>query len=119
MGVSANLAARSRGGIPLTPDEPQTFGVLKELTRNGYVPDTSDIEASGILLRHEHAPDLILHADGRLEVPVGQPKKAAKARMVPGVPRGMSWRRTLATILFASILWFLSVAFTASLLEGM
>jgi len=117
MAGSITAAQEARVGVPARSGEAHTFGVLKELTRNGYVPDTSDIEATGIRLRHQSAPDLVLHADGRIEVPVGQPKKSALGGLVPGGGRGMSWRRTLVIVFLIGVVWFFSAFLTASFFE--
>jgi hypothetical protein len=97
--------------------EAQTFEVLRELTRNGYVPDTSDIETSGILLRHDQAPDLVLHADGRIDVPIGQRRKAAMTRLIPNVSTGMSWRRTAVIVFLGALLWSFALFLTVSFME--
>ena len=84
MGQAAILADREQGrsGELLRNS---SFEKLQELTRHGYVPDPQPLPHSGILLRHSSAPDLILHADGTVDVPLGQPVKGmvepvAKAR---------------------------------------
>ena len=98
--------------------EAQTFDKLRELTRNGYVPDaTADPSGKGILLRHESAPDLILRPDGTIELPIGQSEK--KAAPVAPAPRRMAKLRTLAIIIFAVIFWFFSAFVTALIIEGM
>jgi len=111
MGATENRAAAYAG------EEARTFDVLRELTRNGYVPDTSDIETGGIMLRHDRAPDLVLHADGRIEVPIGQRKKLAMSRLMPNVRTGMSWRRTALIVVLIALVWFFSVFLTASFME--
>ena len=116
MGRAAMVA--SEGREPAYADaEAQTFEILRELTRNGYVPDTSDIESSGILLRHDQAPDLVLHADGRIDVPIGQRRKPAISRLIPNVRTGMSWGRTAFIILLVAVLWFFSIFLTVSFME--
>ena len=116
MARAAMVASESRE-TAYASEEAQTFEVLRELTRNGYVPDTSDIESSGILLRHDQAPDLVLHADGRIEVPIGQRKKPSMSRLMPGVRTGMSWRRTAFIVVLIALVWFFSAFLTASFLE--
>lgn len=115
MGRLATMSGGDEGN--LGAHEPQTFDVLKELTRHGYVPDTSDIETSGILLRHDHAPDLVLRADGRLELPAGQKRKGGAVGLARDIKR-MSWRRTLMIVALAGLFWILAVYFTVSLLES-
>jgi hypothetical protein len=95
---------------------PATFDKVKELTRNGYVPDSSrDDGSGGILFRHDSAPDLVLHADGRIDLPVGQP---AKRRPEPAPAGGrISWRRTFTVVVITIGVWFLSLAVAASVIE--
>lgn len=98
--------------------EAQLFGKLRELTRNGYFPDSNGGPATaGILLRHATAPDLILQPDGTIDLPVGQSAKPGAPE--PAAPQRMSKLRTLVIVFLAAGLWFLSVALTASMLEGM
>ena len=96
--------------------EALVFDKLRELTRNGYVPNSSaPTTSSGILLRHESAPDLILQPDGSIDLPLGQRTKPVIAAVRPR----MAKLRILTITVLAVGLWFLSVAITASLLEGM
>ena len=99
-------------------DRPAVFDKLRELTRNGYVPDSAeDPSRRGILLRHENAPDLILLPDGSIDLPTGQ--RAKNPRQAPVAPRGkrIFWRRTFFVIVMTVAVWFLSVALAASFLE--
>lgn len=98
-------------------DDLGAFEVLRELTKNGYVVEGDDDRSTGICLRHDSAPDLILHADGRVEVPLGQKRKSAIAGLMPGGRRGLSWGRTLVIILLLGIVWVLSAFLTANFLE--
>lgn len=96
--------------------EALVFDKLRELTRNGYVPNSSaPTTGSGILLRHESAPDLILQPDGSIDLPLGQNMKPVTSAVRPR----MAKLRILTITALAIGLWFLSVAFTASILEGM
>lgn len=117
MGQAA-VRPMERGGRSLTErDDLGAFEVLRELTNNGYAIDGGDDRSSGIRLRHESAPDLILHADGRVEVPLGQKRKSGLDGFVPGVRRGMSWRRTLVIVILLGVLWTFSAWLTAVFLS--
>ena len=96
------------------------FDKLRELTRNGYVPNSSaPTTSSGILLRHESAPDLILQPDGSIDLPLGQTAKSAVAPSDSAAARPrMSKLRTLMILILAATFWFLSVAITATILEA-
>ena len=96
--------------------EPQLLDKLKELARNGYVPDASDDGSAGILLRHPTGPDLILQPDGTIDLPVVQ--RAKSPVPAASAPR-MFKLRTLMIVVMAALFWFFSVAITASILEGM
>ena len=111
------LATRSEGSGLEVRDEGQPFDVLKELTRHGYVTADSDPQGAGILLRHDHAPDLVLHADGRLELPAGQARKTSPAGLVRNIRR-MSWGRTFMIVVLAALVWFLAVFLTVAFLTG-
>jgi hypothetical protein len=87
------------------------------------LPDSEAPESSeGILLRHPSGPDLILQPDGSIDLPLRQAAKAEPTvTEVPAEtpkPR-MAWLRTLMIVILAATFWFLSVAFTATILEGM
>ncbi len=98
--------------------EALVFDKLRELTRNGYLPDASvPAEGSGILLRHATGPDLILQPDGSIDLPVGQSPKVAAPETPARAPR-MSKLRTLMILILAATFWFLSLAFTATILEA-
>jgi hypothetical protein len=100
--------------------EALVFDKLRELTRNGYVPDSaSPSKRSGILLRHPTGPDLILQADGSIDLPLGQTAKSAVAPSDSAAARPrMSKLRTLMILILAATFWFLSVAITATILEA-
>lgn len=103
--------------------QPQLFEKLRELTLNGYIPDAEPGPGGAMLLRHDNAPDLLLHPDGRIDLPVGRrPRGAgalpAPAPTAPGRDRGLSKRRTLLIVLLAVAFWFLSLALTSSILHG-
>ena len=110
-----------RPPMPANPlaGQPATFEKLRELTRNGYVPDPGqDEDIGGILLRHESAPDLILRADGSIDLPPRQaPKRQAAERESPREKR-IYWRRTFLVVLMTIAVWLLSLAIAATLLEG-
>ena len=83
---------------------------LRELTRNGYVADPdAPIEAEGILLRHDAAPDLVLFADGHIELPARPLPKRDTARAKTKADKRISWRRTFLVLVVAAIAWTMSV----------
>lgn len=95
--------------------DPTVFEKLRELTRNGYVPDAGhDDESGGILFRHDSAPDLVLHADGRIDLAAGRPRPRPAAKG----ERRVSWRRTFVVMLTVAV-WILSLAVAASFIEFM
>lgn len=109
-----------RRAEPNVLGEPQIFEKLRELARNGYVPDPEPGPQGGMLLRHDNAPDLILHADGRIDLPLAQrPRPAAAEPAPPPSParRRMAKRRTLLIVLLAAAFWFLSVVLTVSIIS--
>jgi hypothetical protein len=111
--------ARSRDDLVLPSGETRVIDSLRELVRNGYVADPdAPIEAEGILLRHDVAPDLVLFADGRIELPVGPLPKRGSAKPKTKAEKRISWRRTLLVLVVAAIAWtmsvFLGVAFLSS-----
>ena len=100
--------------------EALVFDKLRELTRNGYLPDASaPTSGDGILLRHATGPDLILQPDGTIDLPITQAAKSAAQGPAEAPPRRLAWLRTLVIVILAATFWFLSVAFTVSILEGM
>jgi hypothetical protein len=104
---------------PHPAGEPPIFEKLRELARNGYVPDPEPVTGGGMLLRHQNAPDLVLHADGRIELPLGQPPRApAAAAASVTQARRMSKRRTLLIVLVAAAFWLMSLFLTSSILHG-
>lgn len=66
----------SRGGRAVGDAAGGATGHFREAARanrQGYVPDPGQEEdLGGILLRHESAPDLILRADGTIDLPARQ-----------------------------------------------
>jgi hypothetical protein len=95
--------------------EPAVFEKLRELTRNGYVPDAeADIAAGGLLLRHESAPDLILKADGSLDLPVGQSARPRAPTAESRAEKRIYWRRTFMVVVLTIAVWFLSLAVASS-----
>jgi hypothetical protein len=110
-----------------TPAAPETRVIesLRELTRTGYVADPdAPADGQGILLRHDKAPDLVLHADGRIELP----RRAATATAAPKsrVPTSrkaegdqrISWRRTFLVFFVAMIAWSMSVFLGVAVLSS-
>ena len=98
------------------PGEPATFEKLRELTRSGYLPEPNEAdEHGGILLRHESAPDLILRADGSIDLPSGRARSRRKTRAVK--EKRIYWRRSFLVVVMTIAVWFLSLAIAASLIE--
>jgi hypothetical protein len=119
-------AGRKLTGEVLTSGD-EAFDKIRELTRNGYLPDADPADGGGILLRHSSAPDLVLRPDGSIDLPLGQRAKIdlppaaeapADAQAVAEPPR-MAKLRILVIVILAVTFWFLSVAITAGLLEGL
>ncbi len=99
---------------------PATFDKLRKLTRHGYVPDPSPSPSmTGILLRHSSAPDLVLHADGRIELPPAQREKKSAPEPKAASRDRISWRRTIFVTVVVAGLWLLSVLFGLFILSGM
>ncbi len=92
----------------------EPFDQLKELLANGYVPDSGAPGESSLLLRHKSAPDLLLHADGRIEVPIGQPAKGARPLF-----NWRGWLKLIALLTIGAIFWLVSVGVSIGILEGM
>ncbi len=92
MGQSALLVEPHSEGLGKEPLLSPSFAKLQELTRHGYLPDATP-HGDGILLRHPSAPDLVLRADGSIELPVAQGTKGKPARAAR-IRRQISWRRT-------------------------
>jgi hypothetical protein len=101
------------------PPETRVIESLRELTRNGYVADPdAPADGQGILLRHDKAPDLVLHADGRIELALGPaPRRPAAGRKAEAGKR-ISWRRTFLVFVVAMIAWMMSVFLGVSLLSS-
>ena len=113
------LPERSRTALePASVPAPTAFEQLRALLRNGYAPDGEQEAGSAILMRHAQAPDLLLHPDGRIELPSRQSPKRKESVAEPARPR-MSKRRTFVIVVMAAIIWFFSAYFTAGILEGM
>ena len=99
-------------------DQAQLFDKLRELTLGGYLPQSaSGLDGKGILLRHQSAPDLILQPDGSIDLPIGQPAKPVPSKS--GGQSRLSGFRSPMIIIIAAGLWCLSVAITASIMEGL
>jgi hypothetical protein len=111
--------ARQDLAAPSLAPETRVIESLRELARNGYVADPdAPADGQGILLRHDKAPDLVLHADGRIELPLGPaPKRPAPGRKAEGEKR-ISWRRTFLVFVVAMIAWMTSVFLGVSLLSS-
>ena len=104
--------------------EPPVFDKLRELVRQGYVPDCAlPAQGEGLLLLHPSGPTLVLRPDGSIDLPVtqGSPSKSRveKAGPAPAQPRRMAWLRTVGIVFIFATLWLISVAFTSTILEGM
>ena len=109
--------------LALAPAAPETRVIesLRELTRNGYVADPeAPADGLGILLRHDQAPDLVLHADGRIELPLRAAGAAPrhKASHKAEVRKRISWRRTFLVFFVAMIAWSMSVFLGVALLSS-
>ena len=93
---------------------PEPLDRLKELIANGYVPEAGEPGEAGMLLRHRSAPDLIFHADGRIDVPIGQPAKRIRFGF-----DWRSWLRILALVVVGGLFWLASVGISLSILESL
>ena len=120
MPESSDLTRAARSNLVPTEGQDGAFGKLRELTRSGYAPVSDDARADGgILLRHESGPDLVLHADGLLDLPTEQGARKAKAETRAAKEKRIYWLRTLFVVAMIVTVWFLSLALTAGLLESM
>jgi hypothetical protein len=100
--------------------EPAVFEKMRELTRGGYVPDAdADPASTGILMRHETAPDLILNPDGSIDLPTGTRKKRRFRAVEPAREKRIYWRRTFLVVVITIGVWFLSLAVTAAFIGEM
>lgn len=99
---------------------PAVFEKMRELTRGGYAPDP-DAEAanSGILMRHDSAPDLILNPDGSIDLPTGTRKKSRVRASEPTREKRIYWRRTFLVVVITIGVWFMSLAVTAAFIGEM
>ena len=101
-------------------EQPAVFDKLRELTRNGYVPDAeADLPSGAILLRHDSAPDLILKSDGSLDLPVGQAAKPRAAPVETRAEKRIYWRRTFMVVVLTIAVWFASLAVAAGFVSMM
>ena len=118
MGMAMLRQDEEREGRALT-GEALVCDKLRELTRNGYLPDLSTpATGSGILLRHATGPDLVLQPDGSIDLPIGQsPKVDVALPETPAKAPRMSKLRTLMILILAATFWFLSLAITSTILE--
>jgi hypothetical protein len=120
MPESSALTEIARSSAFPADGQSSAFAKLRELTRNGYFPVAGEETADGgILLRHDQAPDLVLHADGRLDLPISQAAKPAKVERKAAREKRIYWLRTLFVVAMTVAVWFLSVILTAGLLESM
>ena len=78
------------------------------------LPDEAD-EHGGIRLQHDSAPDLILRADGSIDLPTGRARSRRNTRAVK--EKRIYWRRSFLVVVMAIAVWFLSLAIAASLIE--
>jgi hypothetical protein len=117
---SSDLTQSARAQVVPSQGQADAFAKLRELTRSGYVPVADEERADrSILLRHESGPDLVLHADGRLDLPAEQGARSAKAATKAAKEKRIYWLRTLFVVAMIVTVWFLSLALTAGLLESM
>jgi hypothetical protein len=63
------------------------------------------------------APDLILKADGSLDLPAGQPEKGSAKSIAPRLDKRIYWGRTLLVLVLTVAVWFLSVAVFAAFID--
>lgn len=116
MGQAAATIDRDLGRAD-NPPGVSSFEKLQELTRHGYAPDPQPLaEGDGILLRHRSAPDLILWADGRVDVPLGQPAKADRNQALAPVKK-RRWGRALLIFGALAIYTFISFVILIALNE--
>ncbi len=94
-------------------DSKSKHSVARELERHGYVADRYSTEPSaGALFRHAVAPSLILHDDGRIELPSGQ--RTNQALLPAGArPTRIRWSRTLLFLALLCATIFLGLIVTA------
>ena len=117
---SSNLTNMSRAEVVPMEGQADAFGKLRELTRNGYAPVVEDGRTDGgILLRHESGPDLVLHPDGRLDLPAEQGANRTKAATKAAREKRIYWLRTLSVVAMIVAVWFLSLALASGLIESM
>ena len=90
---------------------------LQELRRHGYVEDL-DVPAGfrGCRLHHPFAPDLLLGEDGLIEVPLGQPVKAAVPAPRREQEHRIFWGRGFAVLALIALLTFLGFALVVNLI---
>jgi hypothetical protein len=100
-----------------TPDEPHHLEtkdrVGRDLERHGYVADPYATDAGGgALYRHAVAPSLIVHDDGRIELPSGQ--RTAQSLLPAQLERKrIRWRRALPFLALLCAAIFLGLIATA------
>jgi len=120
---SSHLTTAARPNVVSEKGAADAFAKLRELTRTGYAPVAdADRPDGSLLLRHDSAPDLILHPDGRLDLPTsadGKSDRKATAASAGRKEKRIYWLRSLFVIAMIVIVWFLSVALFAGLLESM
>lgn len=84
--------------------------VVRELERHGYVADPYSMDpGAGALFRHAAAPNLVVHEDGRIELPSGQ--LATQSLLPP--PARIRWRRTLLVVTLLCAAIFMGLIVTA------
>lgn len=111
----ARLSNLTRSEPPGELFQKNTFEVLQELERHGYVRDPGSVPSpEGMLLRHPSAPDLVLGDDGRLDLLFIQPAEAAVQSRV--ATRRVFWRRSLSFLALLAILTFLGLALVLNVL---
>lgn len=116
MGQAAILSEREQHGSGELI-RTSSFETLQELTRHGYMPDSQPLpHSAGLLLRHRSGPDLILHPDGTVGVPLGQSVNESVAPKVK-VPKKRRWGRALLIFTALAIYSLLSFALLIAITE--
>jgi len=89
------------------------LNVVRELERHGYVADPySTEEDGGALFRHAAAPSLIVHHNGRIELPTGQRVSQGFLPLQPPRKR-IRWTRTLLFLAMLGAMAFVGLIVTA------
>ena len=97
---------------------PQAFARLREFSAGGYVPVDDDPDQPTILLRHPSAPDMILHPDGSIDLPLGQPAKQSGRAIDGPSDTARLWRLGLMFLILSALLTFVAVFLATLALDG-